>query len=61
MNNNQKWLLAINIVGGILVLGSYYFGLKGGKGANALWGKQGPCMASQCLCVLLHTSYSFST
>lgn len=38
MNNNQKWLLAINIVGGILVLGSYYFGLKGGKGADALWG-----------------------
>ena len=38
MNINQKLLLAINIVGGILVLGSYYFGLKGGKGADALWG-----------------------
>lgn len=38
MNENQKIFLLINIIGGILVLGSYYFGLKGGKGADALWG-----------------------
>jgi hypothetical protein len=38
MNTNQKLFLIINIVGGILVLGSYYLGLKGDKGADALWG-----------------------
>jgi len=38
MNTNQIILLAINIIGGILVIGSYYFGLKTGKGADALWG-----------------------
>jgi len=38
MNVSQKIFLAINIIGGILVLGSYYFGLRGGKGVDALWG-----------------------
>jgi hypothetical protein len=38
MNANQKMFLAINIIGGILVIGSYYFGLRGGKGVEALWG-----------------------
>ena len=38
MNTNQKLFLAINIIGGILVLGSYYLGLKGGKGTDTLWG-----------------------
>ena len=38
MNANQKLFLAINIIGGILVIGSYYFGLRGGKGVDVLWG-----------------------
>ncbi len=38
MKLNQKIFLAINIVGGILVLGSYYLGLQGGSGVEVLWG-----------------------
>ena len=38
MNSNQKIFLAINIVGGILVLASYVIGLKAGKSADILWG-----------------------
>lgn len=38
MNENQKIFLIINIIGGILVLGSYILGFKYGKGADALWG-----------------------
>ena len=38
MNTNQKIFLAINIIGGILVLGSYYLGLRGGKSVDMLWG-----------------------
>ncbi len=38
MNSNQKIFLAINIVGGILVLASYVIGLKAGKSADVLWG-----------------------
>lgn len=38
MSKNQIYFILINIVGGLLVLGSYYLGLNGGKKANALWG-----------------------
>lgn len=38
MNSEQKLFLAINIIGGILVLGSYYFGIRSGKGSDSLWG-----------------------
>lgn len=38
MNSNQKIFLAINIVGGLLVLASYYWGLKSDKGVDAFWG-----------------------
>jgi len=38
LNTNQKIFLAINIVGGILVLASYVIGLKAGKSADILWG-----------------------
>jgi hypothetical protein len=31
-------LLLINIIGGIAVIGSYIFGLRGGSGADVLWG-----------------------
>lgn len=38
MKLNQKIFLGINIIGGILVLGSYYLGLDGGKNVEVLWG-----------------------
>jgi hypothetical protein len=38
MNTNQKIFLAINIIGGICVILSYYLGFKAGKGVEALWG-----------------------
>ena len=38
MKLNQKLFLAINIIGGILVLGSYYLGLQGGSNVDILWG-----------------------
>ena len=38
MNTSQIIFLIINILGGILVLGSYYLGLKGNAGVQNLWG-----------------------
>ena len=39
MNNNQKIFIAINVIGGVLVLASYYWGIKSDKGINAFWGE----------------------
>jgi len=38
MNTSQIIFLIINILGGILVLGSYYIGLKGNAAVQNLWG-----------------------
>jgi len=38
MNNDQKLFLVVSLIGGTLVLASYYFGLKGGESTDALWG-----------------------
>lgn len=38
MTTRQIILLVINIIGGILVIGSYVLGLKSGSGADVLWG-----------------------
>ncbi len=68
MNTNQKIFLIINIIGGILVLGSYYLGLRGGKGVDALWGGtpaniKGIYTASMLVCAVsyfIFFSYIFS-
>lgn len=47
MNNQQIILLIINIIGGVLVLGSYVWGIKTNPEAgNALWGGVPPQMRS---------------
>lgn len=38
MNSNQKIFILINVIGGLLVLASYYWGLKSDKGVEAFWG-----------------------
>lgn len=38
MKINQKLFLTINLIGGILVLTSYYWGIQSDKGIEAFWG-----------------------